>query len=76
MRVYLILRTQLSYKGIVIGYVQVIEDEGMPYYGENRYGNLYVEYNVVLPQKLSPNIQRSEYVEGVLNRLLNVVLQN
>ncbi|KAI0767904.1 DnaJ-domain-containing protein [Irpex lacteus] len=42
------------------GYVQVIEEEGMPVYGESRYGDLYVEYNVVLPQTLSPTVKRSE----------------
>ncbi len=38
----------------------MIEEEGMPVYGESRYGDLYVEYNVVLPQTLSPTVKRSE----------------
>ena len=38
----------------------MIEDEGMPIYAESRYGDLYVEYNVVLPQTLSSAVQRSK----------------
>lgn len=37
----------------VAGFVQVIADEGLPVYHESEHGNLYVEYSVVLPTKLS-----------------------
>ncbi|KAI0346268.1 DnaJ-domain-containing protein [Trametopsis cervina] len=49
------------------GFVQVIEGEGMPFFGESRYGDLYVEYNVVLPQTLSSPIKRklAEAFHGV-----------
>lgn len=31
----------------------MIADEGLPVYHESEHGNLYVEYSVVLPTKLS-----------------------
>ncbi|KAI0367784.1 DnaJ-domain-containing protein [Pilatotrama ljubarskyi] len=40
------------------GYVQVIKGEGMPVYGASEYGDLYVEYNVVLPTEISPETKR------------------
>ncbi|KAF9237672.1 hypothetical protein BU15DRAFT_75870 [Melanogaster broomeanus] len=40
------------------GYVQTIEGEGMPIFGQSGYGNLYVEYNVVLPVELSSDMRR------------------
>ncbi|KIJ50976.1 hypothetical protein M422DRAFT_776891 [Sphaerobolus stellatus SS14] len=40
------------------GYVQTIKDEGMPVFEGTGYGDLFVEYNVVLPAKLSPELQR------------------
>ena len=43
-----------------LGYIQTIKDEGMPIYGESAYGDMYVEYNVVLPNSLSPEMKRSE----------------
>lgn len=35
------------------GSIQVIEDEGMPRYQAMGYGNLYIEYTVVLPLEIS-----------------------
>ncbi|KAH9849717.1 DnaJ-domain-containing protein [Lenzites betulinus] len=40
------------------GYVQVIQGEGMPVYESPDYGDLYVEYNVVLPTELSPETKK------------------
>ncbi|KAK2463402.1 hypothetical protein APHAL10511_004488 [Amanita phalloides] len=40
------------------GFVQTIEDEGMPLYGRSSRGNLYVEYNVVLPTDLPSRLRR------------------
>ncbi|KAJ8072515.1 DnaJ- protein scj1 [Marasmius tenuissimus] len=41
------------------GYVQVVEGEGMPLQeNHNLHGDLYVEYNVVLPSQISPHTRR------------------
>ncbi|KAG6331942.1 hypothetical protein ID866_7149 [Astraeus odoratus] len=40
------------------GYVQVIEGEGMPVFGQSSHGNLYIEYNVVLPLELGPDTRQ------------------
>ena len=42
------------------GYVQTIKGEGMPVYHQGTFGDLYVEYNVVLPSELSPEMKKSE----------------
>jgi len=42
------------------GYVQVFEGEGMPLFEQSGHGNLYVEYNVVLPVELSSDMRRSK----------------
>ncbi|KAH7884713.1 hypothetical protein F5I97DRAFT_1492738 [Phlebopus sp. FC_14] len=36
----------------------LIEGEGMPIFGQSGHGNLYVEYNVVLPFELSSDMRR------------------
>lgn len=44
------------------GFVQKIEGEGMPLFeNRNLHGDLFVEYNVVLPIQLSPQQRRSKY---------------
>ncbi|KAF7794817.1 hypothetical protein EIP86_005959 [Pleurotus ostreatoroseus] len=40
------------------GFVQTIKGEGLPIFGESSFGDLYVEYNVVLPTQLSPKIRQ------------------
>ncbi|KAF8638271.1 hypothetical protein AX17_002293 [Amanita inopinata Kibby_2008] len=40
------------------GLVQKIKGEGMPTFGLSSHGDLYVEYNVVLPINLSPQTRR------------------
>jgi len=43
------------------GFVQTIEGEGMPLpENENLHGDLFVEYNVVLPVDISPQTRRSK----------------
>lgn len=47
------------------GYVQTIEGEGMPLFGstgniEGKFGNLYVEYEVVLPQRVTGDFRTGE----------------
>ena len=44
----------------VPGYVQTIKDEGMPIFEGTGYGDLYVEYSVVLPAQLSPGLRKSK----------------
>ncbi|KAI9566769.1 hypothetical protein HD554DRAFT_2112241 [Boletus coccyginus] len=40
------------------GYVQAFEGEGMPLFEQSGHGDLYVEYNVVLPVELSSDMRR------------------
>ncbi|KAF8656799.1 hypothetical protein AX16_002351 [Volvariella volvacea WC 439] len=40
------------------GFVQVIEDEGMPNFEATGHGDLFVQYNVVLPKEVSPSARR------------------
>ncbi|KAI0649090.1 DnaJ-domain-containing protein [Trametes meyenii] len=40
------------------GYVQTIKGEGMPVFQQSEYGDLYVEYNVVLPSEVSPETKK------------------
>ncbi|KAJ6505973.1 hypothetical protein DFH09DRAFT_1251868 [Mycena vulgaris] len=50
---------RLQRKGVTQpGFVQTIEDEGMPHFEKPTYGDLYVEYNVVLPIEISPQTRR------------------
>jgi DnaJ-class molecular chaperone len=43
-----------------IGFVDVLKGEGMPIFGTDHYGDLYVEYKVVFPLALSPQMRRSK----------------
>ncbi|KAJ7650312.1 hypothetical protein FB45DRAFT_14807 [Roridomyces roridus] len=50
---------RLQRKGVTQpGFVQTIEEEGMPHFEKPTYGDLYVEYNVVLPVEISPQTRR------------------
>ncbi|KAG8213021.1 hypothetical protein J3R82DRAFT_11413 [Butyriboletus roseoflavus] len=42
------------------GYVQMLEEEGMPLFEQYGHGNLYIEYNVVLPVELGSDVRRSK----------------
>jgi len=49
----------LKRKGVTQpGYVQTIRGEGMPIYGKSDFGDLFVEYNVVLPIEISTQTRR------------------
>jgi len=62
----------LGRKGVTQpGFVDVIRGEGMPIFGTESYGDLYVEYKVVLPLELSSKIRQrldrafnGDYSEG------------
>jgi DnaJ-related protein SCJ1 len=41
------------------GFVQTIKGQGLPHYEQHTYGDLFVEYNVVLPVALSKDAKRS-----------------
>ncbi|OCH95395.1 DnaJ-domain-containing protein [Obba rivulosa] len=43
------------------GFVQVIKGEGMPIFGETGFGDLFIEYNVVLPTEISPEMRLRLY---------------
>lgn len=44
------------------GFVEVIEGEGMPRFENHHlHGDLYVEYNVVLPTELGPHMRKSTF---------------
>jgi DnaJ-related protein SCJ1 len=43
-----------------VGFVDVIKGEGMPVFGSDFHGDLYVEYKVVLPLELSPEMRNSK----------------
>jgi DnaJ-related protein SCJ1 len=45
---------------MVLGYVQTIKGEGMPVFEHSTHGDLFVEYNVVLPTALSKDAKQSE----------------
>ncbi|KAJ7773235.1 hypothetical protein B0H16DRAFT_1304596 [Mycena metata] len=50
---------RLQRKGVTQpGFVQTIEGEGMPHFERPTFGDLYVEYNVVLPVEISPQTRR------------------
>lgn len=53
-----------------IGFVQTIHEEGMPEHDHpSSHGDLYVEYNVVLPSKLSADMRKSESTTRVFSPL-------
>lgn len=44
-----------------VGFVQVVKGEGMPSFGsKGSKGDLFIEYSVVLPVELTPDMRRSE----------------
>jgi DnaJ-class molecular chaperone len=54
------------------GFVDVIKGEGMPKFGTDFYGDLYVEYKVILPLELSPNMRRSKFLlRPILTNLMS-----
>lgn len=56
----LVVGSLLNYSWpFLIGFVQVVDGEGMPNWEATGHGDLFVEYNVVLPQELSPQTKKS-----------------
>jgi DnaJ-class molecular chaperone len=47
---------------VCAGFVQVIKGEGMPEFERSTRGDLFIEYNVVLPTEISPQLRRSEWL--------------
>jgi len=55
-----------------VGFVDVVKGEGMPIFGTESYGDLYVEYKVVLPLELSPEMHRSKLLlQQILMNLMS-----
>ena len=44
------------------GFVQTIKGEGMPVFKHNTFGDLFIEYTVVLPTELSTDMRKSNYL--------------
>jgi DnaJ-related protein SCJ1 len=43
------------------GYVETVPGQGMPLHGSHdQFGNLYIEYNVLLPNKIDGDLRKSE----------------
>lgn len=42
------------------GFVETITGEGMPIFEGFGHGDLYIEYNVVLPNKLTPDLRKRQ----------------
>lgn len=40
--------------------MQTVDGEGMPVFEGNGHGDLFVEYNIVLPTSLTPELRRSK----------------
>jgi DnaJ-class molecular chaperone len=43
-----------------LGFVQVVTGEGLPLYHDSGHGDLFVEYNVVLPLTVAPKVKGRE----------------
>lgn len=46
------------------GFVQTIHGEGLPIFDGRGYGDLFVEYSVVLPSSLSKSLRKSEFLHS------------
>jgi DnaJ-class molecular chaperone len=57
------------------GFVQTIKGKGMPEFEKTAFGDLYVEYSVVLPTALPADTRRSECVDGVSVISANYILE-
>jgi DnaJ-related protein SCJ1 len=52
---------------IPLGFVQTIKGEGMPIFEKDSHGDLFIEYNVVLPTELTTKTRRSELSDSRLS---------
>ena len=53
-----------------LGYVQTIKNEGMPIFEKEGHGDLYVQYNVVLPSSLTSSVRKSKGISFIRSRAL------
>jgi len=44
------------------GFVMKVPGEGMPVFEGHGHGDLFIEFNVVLPEQISPELRKSELV--------------
>ena len=42
------------------GFVMKVPREGMPIFEGHGHGDLFIEFNVVLPERISPDLRKSE----------------
>jgi DnaJ-related protein SCJ1 len=54
---------------VVAGFVQTIKGEGMPEHQRSTHGDLFIEYNVVLPSTLSQDMKRSAWRSFIDHRV-------
>ena len=57
-----------------LGFVQVFKGEGMPHFGSrSTKGDLFVEYNVILPLEVSPETRRSKSFRFTIHPFLQLL---
>ena len=56
---HIIKLTNPKGKTVQPGYVQVLHGEGLPRYHSSEFGELFVEYNVVLPASVTEKTRKS-----------------
>jgi len=61
--------SRLVLKFVSSGFVQTIHGEGMPVPEKSTHGDLFVEYNVILPLELSPQLRRSKFLRPLIPML-------
>lgn len=44
------------------GFIMKVPREGMPIFEGHGHGDLFIEFNVVLPERISPELRKSELV--------------
>ena len=63
--------TQIQEKFIQPGTLKTVEDLGMPFFNsQNRYGNLYIDFQIIFPDKLS-EVQVKKITELLNNTKIN-----
>jgi DnaJ-class molecular chaperone len=59
MKIISLYKNDISQFTLELGFVQTIKGEGMPAFENFHHGDLFVEYNVVLPSDLTPDLRHS-----------------
>lgn len=57
------------------GFVQTIPGEGMPVFQDNAFGDLFVEYIVVLPTEINAGLRKRKFLAFSLPSLVTRALQ-